>query len=122
MLLGYQTGGETSTGALPADPRQRWRCFFVDEVENVGGSRQSGPMGTAANYNASRPFNASTTSRRCPRRAAGASLGTTRRVPKNYALPGHMEPSPALARKLPLGPGPKRSPAEGPSTKKGGPV
>ena len=53
MLLGYQTGG-----ALPADPRQRWRCFFVDEVENVVAADKAGPWGTAANYNASRPFNA----------------------------------------------------------------
>ena len=58
MLLGYQTGGETSTGALPADPRRRWRCFFVDEVENVVAVDQAGPWGTAANYNASHPFNA----------------------------------------------------------------
>ena len=58
MLLGYQTGGETSTGALPADPRQRWRCFFVDEVENVVAADKAAPWGTAANYNASRPFNA----------------------------------------------------------------
>jgi hypothetical protein len=58
MLLGYQTGGETSTGALPADPRRRWRCFFVDEVENVVAADKAAPWGTAANYNASRPFNA----------------------------------------------------------------
>jgi hypothetical protein len=25
MVLGYQTGGQTTTGALPADPRKRWR-------------------------------------------------------------------------------------------------
>ena len=35
MLLGYQTGGQTSTGALPADPRQRWRCLFIDEIDQV---------------------------------------------------------------------------------------
>jgi hypothetical protein len=58
MLLGYQSGGETSTVALPADPRQRWRCFFVDEVENVVAADKAAPWGTAANYNASRPFNA----------------------------------------------------------------
>jgi hypothetical protein len=28
MLLGYQTGGQTSTGVLHADPTKRWRCFF----------------------------------------------------------------------------------------------
>ena len=58
MLLGYQTGGQTSTGALPADPRQRWRCFFVDEVENVVAADTAAPWETADNYNASRPFNA----------------------------------------------------------------
>jgi hypothetical protein len=51
MLLGCQTGGQT-------DPRQRWRCLFVDEVENVVAADQAAPWGTAANYNASRPFNA----------------------------------------------------------------
>jgi hypothetical protein len=55
MLLGYQTGGETSTGALPADPRQRWRCLFVDEVERVL-MDISAPWGTADNYNPARPF------------------------------------------------------------------
>ena len=58
MLLGYQSGGQTSTGALPADPRQRWRCFFVDEVENVVAADTAAPWETADNYNASRPFNA----------------------------------------------------------------
>jgi hypothetical protein len=58
MLLGYQTGGQTSTGALPTDPHQRWRCLFVDEVENVVAAGKAEPWGTAPNYNASRPFNA----------------------------------------------------------------
>jgi hypothetical protein len=58
MLLGYQTGGETSTGALPADPTKRWRCFFVDEVEKVVVADQAAPWVTADNYNASHPFNA----------------------------------------------------------------
>ena len=31
--LVYQVGGLTSQGPLPADPRQRWRSVFVDEVE-----------------------------------------------------------------------------------------
>jgi hypothetical protein len=43
---------------LPADPNQHWRCFFVDEVENVVAADQAAPWGTAANYHASRPFNA----------------------------------------------------------------
>src|SRR5580658_9682185 len=35
MLLGYQAGGWTSTGALDTDPHKRWRCLFVDEVAKV---------------------------------------------------------------------------------------
>jgi len=56
MLLGYQTGGQTSTGTLPADPRQRWRCMFVDEVDEVLVGELAGPWGTADNYNSSHPF------------------------------------------------------------------
>jgi hypothetical protein len=57
MVLGYQTGGETSTGTLPSDPRQRWRCMFVDEVDHVVMSGPTNAWGTAVNYNDSRPFN-----------------------------------------------------------------
>ena len=55
MLLGYQTGGQTSTGALPADPRQRWRCLFIDEVDQVL-LDMSAPWATADNYNPAHPF------------------------------------------------------------------
>jgi hypothetical protein len=55
MLLGYQTGGQTSTGALPADPRQRWRCLFVDEMDQVVVDLAT-PWGTADNYNPDHPF------------------------------------------------------------------
>ena len=55
MVLGYQTGGQTSTGALPADPGQRWRCLFVDEVDHVLVDL-SAPWGTAENYNPAHPF------------------------------------------------------------------
>jgi hypothetical protein len=55
MLLGYQSGGWTSTGRLDPDPRKRWRCLFVDEVEKVvtepGTSWES-----ADNYDHTRPF------------------------------------------------------------------
>jgi hypothetical protein len=57
MLLGYQTGGQTSTGALSADPRRRWRCFFVDEVDQVVTADPASAWQTADNYNHSRPFN-----------------------------------------------------------------
>jgi hypothetical protein len=58
LLLGYQTGGQTSTGTLPADPQKRWRCFFVDEVDQVVAAGPPSDWGTAENYNYSRPFNA----------------------------------------------------------------
>jgi len=29
----YQAGGGTSTGELPANPQQRWRPMFIDEIE-----------------------------------------------------------------------------------------
>jgi len=56
LLLGYQTGGQTSTGALPADPRQRWRCFFVDEIDHVLPAAPASSWGSADNYNCSHPF------------------------------------------------------------------
>ena len=34
MLLGYQVGGQTSTGAHP-DPRKRWRCMYIDEIDHI---------------------------------------------------------------------------------------
>jgi hypothetical protein len=56
LLLGYQSGGQTSTGALPADPRMRWRCLFVDEVDQVLAAQPDSAWGTADNYNGSHPF------------------------------------------------------------------
>jgi hypothetical protein len=56
MLLGYQTGGQTSTGALPADPRQRWRCLYIDEIDHVVAAHKASRWGTADNYNHSHPF------------------------------------------------------------------
>jgi hypothetical protein len=56
LLLGYQTGGQTSTGALPADPRQRWRCLYVDEIDQVVAQNTARRWGTADNYNYSHPF------------------------------------------------------------------
>lgn len=56
MLLAYQTGGETTSGALPADPRKRWRCLFVDEVDSVACTAPTSEWGTAGNYNPSHPF------------------------------------------------------------------
>jgi hypothetical protein len=56
MLLGYQTGGETSTGLLSSDPCPRWRCFYVDEVASVLPAEAGSPWATAENYNSSRSF------------------------------------------------------------------
>lgn len=55
MLLAYQTGGHTTKGALPADPRQRWRCMHVDDIERVRPA-PTDPWQSAENYNPARPF------------------------------------------------------------------
>lgn len=56
MLLAYQSGGETTTGTLPVDPRKRWRCLFVDEVDQVAPAGPDNEWGTADNYNPAHPF------------------------------------------------------------------
>ena len=56
MVLGYQTGGQTSTGVLPADPCKRWRCMYIDEIERVTTADPSSPWQTANNYNPAHPF------------------------------------------------------------------
>jgi hypothetical protein len=58
LLLGFQVGGQTSTGILPADPCKRWRCMFVDEIDRVTDVAPTTPWQTADNYNQARPFNA----------------------------------------------------------------
>jgi hypothetical protein len=55
LVLAHQTGGETSSGALPVGPRQRWRVFFVDEAGDVVADIAA-PWGTAENYNPAHPF------------------------------------------------------------------
>jgi hypothetical protein len=57
QVLGYQVGGQTSTGALSPDPRKRWRCLFVDEIDHVD-AEPTTSWQTADNYNHARPFNA----------------------------------------------------------------
>ncbi len=56
LLLGYQTGGQTHTGTLPADPRQRWRCLYVDEIDHVDIADGDAVWGSADNYQPGRPF------------------------------------------------------------------
>jgi hypothetical protein len=58
LVLGYQIGGQTSTGTLPADPAKRWRLLFVDEVDRVAVVEPTGVWASAGNYNPARPFNA----------------------------------------------------------------
>ncbi len=58
MLLGYQTGGHTTTGTLPSDPSRRWRNFFVDDIDQVIPAEPPSPWQTADNYNPAHPFNA----------------------------------------------------------------
>ncbi len=57
MLLGYQTGGYTTTGRLAAAPNNRWRNFFIDEIDAVT-AEDATSWQTAANYNPAHPFNA----------------------------------------------------------------
>ena len=56
MVLGYQTGGETSTGTLDTDPTKRWRCMYVDEIDHAAVADPASPWATADNYNCSQPF------------------------------------------------------------------
>lgn len=58
MLLAYQTGGHTTAGTLPADPNKRWRCLFVDEVDQVAPAGPDSAWGSADNYNPAHPFHA----------------------------------------------------------------
>ncbi|MGH9069344.1 MAG: hypothetical protein ACRD0J_17910 [Acidimicrobiales bacterium] len=55
LVLSYQTGGQTTTGTLDADPHKRWRCMYVDEIDQVLPTAPDSPWGTADNYNPSDP-------------------------------------------------------------------
>ena len=55
MVLGYQVGGQTSSGVLDPDPRKRWRCMFVDEIDHVA-PQDDHTWQSADNYNPARPF------------------------------------------------------------------
>jgi hypothetical protein len=58
LVLGYQIGGQTSSGTLPADPRHRWRCLFIDEIDHIEAADSDHPWATADNYNPARPLHA----------------------------------------------------------------
>jgi hypothetical protein len=47
-VLCYQPDATADNGALRADPRQRWRSMFVDEIEDP--TITDGPWQTADNY------------------------------------------------------------------------
>jgi hypothetical protein len=55
MLLGYQSGGWSSTGALDTDPRKRWRCLIVDEITKVV-AEPGETWESADNYDPAHPF------------------------------------------------------------------
>jgi hypothetical protein len=85
MLLGYQTGGHTTTGVLPADPRKRWRCLYIDEIEQVLPAEAASGWATADNYNPAHPFpTIDTLTIAIPHPPATPPLGTTRRQPKHH--------------------------------------
>jgi hypothetical protein len=56
LLLAYQTGGYTTTGTLPPDPRHRWRCMHVDQIDDLIAADPTSTWETANNYNPARPF------------------------------------------------------------------
>jgi hypothetical protein len=57
MVLGYQVGGQTSTGGLDPDPRKRWRCLYIDEIQLVVDD-QHATWHTPDNYHPEHPFKA----------------------------------------------------------------
>jgi hypothetical protein len=56
LLLAYQTGGYTTTGTLPPDPRHRWRCLHIDQIDDLTPADPTSTWETANNYNPARPF------------------------------------------------------------------
>jgi predicted DNA-binding transcriptional regulator YafY len=54
ILLAYQIGGQTSTGPLAADPTKRWRCFYLDEIDDLSDSDRL--WQSASNYDPNSPF------------------------------------------------------------------
>jgi hypothetical protein len=56
LVLAYQTGEQTHTGTLPADPRARWRCMYIDEITHVAATDPASTWQTANNYNPDHPF------------------------------------------------------------------
>jgi len=57
MLLAYQSAGQAHAGAPPGEPGQGWRNLFVDEINDITLADPAAAWETAANYDASNPFN-----------------------------------------------------------------
>lgn len=75
--LGTQIGGETSTGSLPADPTRRWRCSYIDEIDNVV-DHDGAPGKAPTTTTPPAPSPPSTAWRRpCARAASGRSGSST---------------------------------------------
>jgi len=56
IMLGYQTGGHSTSGSLQPDPTKRWRCFYIDHIDDVTPADHTSQWATADNYNPNRPF------------------------------------------------------------------
>lgn len=56
IVLGYQTGGDTTSGTLDPDPTRRWRCLYIDEITDLAPADPASPWATAPNYNPTNPF------------------------------------------------------------------
>jgi predicted DNA-binding transcriptional regulator YafY len=52
MLLAYQT----DPAVPPANPRQQWRCIYIDEIDTINTADPASVWATADNYNPTRPF------------------------------------------------------------------
>ncbi len=58
MVLGYQTGGDTSTGHLDPDLKKRWRCLYLDQIDHIAYADPASRWASADNYDPGRPFSA----------------------------------------------------------------
>lgn len=56
LVLAYQAGGHTSTESLDPDPRKRWRCLYIDEIDHAVLTEHASQWRSADNYNPSSPF------------------------------------------------------------------
>ena len=56
MVLGYQTGEQTTPGSIEFDPVGRWRCFYVDKIDEVAAADQTCRWVSSDSYNPAQPF------------------------------------------------------------------